>query len=225
MVTRRQVVDVGTTRVTLDLDTLARRHADGQSVLRMANELGVSRPVIVRRLTELDLPVRSGSEANLLRAGRMSAAERRANTAAANEARRTSGGREPRGVRTFTRRGVHTRPDEEGIARLRPDWPRQVAVGPYNLDFRCGPVAVEVHGAATDPSRRPELQRRTMHLLDAGWSVVYLWRDGPGREDVIAWAEATSRNVPEGGEYRVVRGDGEVVASGRGDLDELSVME
>ena len=98
----------------------------------------------------------------------------------------------------------------------------QVAVGPYNLDFVVfGDVAVEVHSAKYNPATHPRLADRLVKLLDAGWSVGYLWGVGhAGCDDLIGWAQSVRGNVAGRGQYRVVRGDGEVVPVGRDEIDE-----
>ncbi len=220
-------------RKPLNLDDLARRHASGQSVLQMSREIGVSRTPIIRQLTQMGLEIRTGSEANRLRMARLSASERRALATAANEARRSAAtapvvdwhARNYGTAQTRQRTLSAARPEEDELPRLADALgiriTRQVAVGPYNLDFRVGSVAVEVHAAAYHPLRLPRLAQRTENLLSAGWSVVYLWRWGlEGAHDVLTWAQQTSRDVPGGGQHRVVRGDGEIVPFSRSDLDE-----
>jgi very-short-patch-repair endonuclease len=225
------------TRKPIDLDDLACRHASGQSVLQMSREVGVSRPAIIRRLAKLGLEVRSGSEANRLRMARLSVAERRALAEAANEARRSTrlvptGQWHARNygiAQTRQRTLSPATPDEEKLLRLADTLgvqvTRQVAVGAYNLDFRIGSVAVEVHSAAYHPLRLPRLAQRAVNLLSAGWSVAYLWRWGDdGGQNILTWAQQTSRDVPLGGQYRVVRGDGEIVPFSRAELNERADM-
>jgi hypothetical protein len=205
----------------LDTDDLRRRHAEGQSVLQMARELGVQRRTIDIYLRRLGPEARSASEANRLRMARMTPEERRADAAAAHAARRTGGSRERdtftpgqiEKARVAERDLSYAQPDESLVAALYPQFRRQVAVGPYNLDFLVGNVAVEVHSSNTHPLYHPNLAHRTEQLLGAGFHVGYLWPYGErGCHDLIAWAQQVSLDVPLGGQYRVVRGHGEVAS-------------
>lgn len=224
-------------RKPVDLDDLHRRHASGQSVLQMSREVGLSRPSLIRRLQDLGLEIRGRSEANHLRLARLSPVDRRALTRAANESVRKPPGtsrdwhaRNYGTAQTRERTLSVIQPDERLFldlaksARVRIS--RQVAIGPYNLDFRIGPVAVEIHSAAHHPLRLPRLAERTVNLLSAGWHVGYLWGWGlAGAHDLLAWAQETSRDIPLGGQYRVVRGNGEIVTFSREELDQRSRMK
>ena len=210
----------------------------------MARELGVSRPLIVRRLRELDLPIRSSSEANRIMNSRLSPEERRRRASAAREA--TMARRQPP---TFSRsvdgKSVSTarvreagrsvvQPDEAEVAawldEAGVDYRPQVAIGPYNVDFLLfDSVAVEIHSAPHNPSVHPRLAQRSVELLDAGWSVGYLWfRPGSdnrlGGHDLVIWAEFLSRTIPDRGHYRVVRGNGENVTPSRADLHDRAAV-
>jgi len=235
-----------TPRKNVDTDHLRRLYDEGMSVMQMAPLLGVSRPIVASRLRELGLPVRSRSDANRLRMQRLSAQERRDLTLAANNAIRASR-RPPAAPRARTRDSeavarrrakavARTRaarlsvrsPDEVELARhlrdLGVDFTPQQVFGTYNIDIAVGNVAVEVHSAATDPRRRSSLAQRSMNLLDAGWSVVHVWR-AFGRNDaehLVALIDRL-RGLPTGrSEYWMIRSDGELCAVSRDQLAEFA---
>lgn len=106
----------------------------------------------------------------------------------------------------------------------------QLPVEGYNLDFGSFPLAVEVHTQSTHPlnARRPAY-RRLVKLTDLGWNVVFVWMGQAhedicraAAEDVVAFHERTHRDPSTPGQYRVIRGSGEFVAEGRGDLDKFT---
>ena len=50
----------------------------------------------------------------------------------------------------------------------------QKAIGPYNVDLAVGSVAVEVLGGEWH-GYKPRHRERTEQILDAGWSMVFVW--------------------------------------------------
>lgn len=102
---------------------------------------------------------------------------------------------------------------------------QQLACGPYNVDVAIGSVAVEVLGGAWHRSK-PHGQR-IRYLLDSGFDVLYIWSAFSYRvtsgtaEHVIAFMEETSRNPAGPRRYRVIRGNGHLVAEFQADRDEI----
>jgi very-short-patch-repair endonuclease len=103
----------------------------------------------------------------------------------------------------------------------------QQAVGPYNVDLGTFPIAVEVWGGAWHFSR--DHTERFHYLLDRGWAVVIVYTDkirsplGPGAADYIAALIEICRTAPPpAGQYWVIRGSGELSASGRLDDDDVA---
>lgn len=238
----REIEDIMSRRVNVDCDELARLHAEGTSVLAMARELGLSRDTVVRHLRRLGLPIRSRSEANRIRATRIGKEGRRALARGAHQARRSLAMRTPSDCPAQVEKAVYSRArirsvtysaaqshercivsaaEKAGIPLLG-----QVAIGPYNADFVAFTnVVVEVHVARYNPLLNPRIAKRTIDLISAGWHVVYLWgSDGIGCDDVVSWAQQVSRDVSGVGQYRVIRGDGEVVAISRDEMNERSLV-
>src|SRR5690606_11182891 len=178
-----QIEDVSMKRIALDLDDLRQRYEQGHSVLKMARDLNVSRPVIQRRLASLGLPIRNASEANRLRMANLTVQERRKLTSAANAARRTrikfegKARRPDRAQATVNSARSRTRLIGKGepelvdllIARGLPV-ECQVPVYGYNLDIAVWPVAVEVWWGEGYPLRHGRQARRMMDIADLGWS-------------------------------------------------------
>lgn len=217
-------------RVAVDLDDLTQRHAAGQSVKSMADHFRVSRPVIVRRLTELGLPIRGRSEAMFIRMAEATPEEREALAAAAHAASRRGLGPEFRTVSRPVAALATADQRERTLSVMQPDelliadamahaglaFRPQVAVGKYNLDFALGTVAVEVHSAAVNPARHPRLHGRTVELMERGWSVLYVWLtraypwDTNGAKELVSSLEILN-SLPSGiREQRVIRGSGKL---------------
>lgn len=203
----------------------------GTSELALSERHGVSRNVIARILRNAGVERRGGSEANRLRMARMTAKERKALAAPAHEAtrgmERTSEEKAKRAKtweHTKYKAGWGERMLQRMLAERGMDTVCQLACGPYNLDLGARPVAVEVHTATGHPFNRADLRERTDYLTDRGWTVVYVWAPRKSgiadavADQVVALFEVASGDPPARGEYRVFRGDGELVTEGRGHL-------
>lgn len=219
-------------------DEIAVRYIAGESEKALADAFGVSRSVIARRLRCAGVPRRDPTQANRLMMTARTPEENRRNVAAANAACR---GRihsvEEKMLRAQQRqeRRTHTSPDELALAAMLQergvDVIHQQAVGIYNIDIGAYPVAVEVYGghwhsSADHASRAPE---RFHYLLDSGWAVVIVWVDNrryplsvAAADYIAAFVQETRRNPALRGQYRVIRGDGEVVASDRFNVEDFS---
>jgi very-short-patch-repair endonuclease len=95
----------------------------------------------------------------------------------------------------------------------------QQAIGRYNVDLAVWPVAMEVLGGNWH-SRKPGHGKRTETILNQGWHLVLVWDIDPWpitpvtTEHVITLLKKTSRNPTMTREYRVIRGDGQLIARG-----------
>lgn len=72
----------------IDEQKLIELYNDGVSVLQMSHLLNVPRPTLNRRIIKLGLKVRTGTEANLIRFGKMTELERKSLTKKCNKERR-----------------------------------------------------------------------------------------------------------------------------------------
>lgn len=221
---RLEVVDKAMKRFSIDVPNLVRAYEGGETVLNLSRRLGVSRPVIVRRLHEAGIPIRGPKEAQTLRMARLSPDERQRITAAAHDAVR--GKRQTLEARINQaigreKGGKSGSPYEQLLAC----WLRergitatiQKAIGPYNADLAFDSVAVEVYGGGWHDAGRHAARARERfdYLFDAGWRVFIIRVEHRHRlmpavaDDLIAFAQTSGADPAGGREYRVVWGDGQ----------------
>jgi very-short-patch-repair endonuclease len=215
--------------------------ATGESVLTMSRRYGVSRGVVRRWLEEAGAEPRSSSDANRIRMAKLTADERRANTTAANTAIRRMPARPDDWQESIARGrerveyGGRTSPGTEYLSskltEREIDHVREKAIGRYNVDIAISSanVAVEVLGGNWHGSK-PIHARRTPYILNEGWHLLFIWDvkrcqvDAGALDYLITYLEFTSRNPTAGREYRVIRGDGKLIATGRSDDDEFPLV-
>lgn len=223
-------------RVTVPGDEIASRYLAGESELALSRAYGVSRLVIRKRLVDRSVAIRPPREANRLTVERMSPEEVMAKLAAAHAASkgRTATMRE-KSARALTYEGMgwdsgYVSDNERALAALignRVEIVPQKAVGPYNIDLAIGAVAVEVLGGSWHRYRKNH-RERSRYLFDAGWHLLFVWAVeecplGEGAANyVVAFTEQARRNPSAVREYRVIDGEGQEVARGRADGDELT---
>lgn len=218
-------------------------YESGESVYSIAKRLGVSRNVVDRWLYWAGVQKRGCSEAGRVRAAKMTPEERAAQAAAAHEAAK---GRvcteEERAMRARTvqlyaaigRKKMSSSEAtlyellvERGITPTR-----EKAIGRYNVDFAVNGTAIEVHGGGWHAVRQRRMREATRynHILDAGWSVIIIWDtsyvriDASGADKVVSLLEGVGSDPTSVGEYWVIRGDGKLMSSGCGQMDETSLI-
>lgn len=208
------------------LEGVLERYRRGDSVLALARRYGVSRGVIDRRLRAAGVEKRSASEQNTISAARQTKAERLTRAAAAHRAKRGRAPRESTLTRAAATRERRARVESEGERRMLLWLEKrfevvgiQTAVKRYNVDFTIPPLAVELLGGEWHARKRRHA-RRTKAILDAGWHLLFAW-DTPtypieraAADYAVAFAEEIGKNPAAVSEYRVIRGDGELVARG-----------
>lgn len=226
---KKRGIPARTRRAELPTEEIAAAYRNGESELALAEHFQVDRSAIRRVLTESGVEVRGRSAAQYTRLAKMTSEERSLLTEAAHEAARgrTVPAEElSERARMRERTMSHASP-REGIfgkyfTRRALEVTPQKAVGPYNVDFAIGPVAVEVLGGNWH-AYKPEHAQRTPYLLNAGWHVLFVWdlKKAPlcveAAEYVLAWAQQASGNPSAVRQYRVIRGDGQLAASGCAD--------
>ncbi|MCX5598449.1 hypothetical protein OOK29_09890 [Streptomyces phaeochromogenes] len=216
-------------RTDLPMKEIADAYRSGESELSIAERFQVDRNVIRRVLTESGADMRDRSAAQYNRLAKMTSEERSLLTEAAHDAVR---GRHVPAEELFARARMrestlsHASPREgifgKHLTGHTLEVTPQKAVGPYNVDFTVGPIAVEVLGGNWH-AYKPEHAQRTPYLLNAGWHVLFVWdlKKAPlcieAAEYVLAWAQQTSGNPAAVRQYRVIRGDGQLTASGCAD--------
>lgn len=229
-------------RITLDVDYIVNEYSAGRSVLDLASQLGVSRNVIDRRLKSRGITPRGGSEASFIRMSKLSAEERSALAANAHAAIKGT----KRSFETLVKcalakqasRSSMSEIEEKVCAHLRRfgvDPIPQLAVGPYNCDLACYPVAVEVFGGHWHFSGRhlARSKKRIRDFGDAGWHVLMIvinervpcYRFSDDTADYIAaYVQEARRNPSIEREYRVIDCRGKTLVAGRCNDDHISIV-
>lgn len=224
----------------LDVAAIVSRYLAGESELALSRAFGIDRNGIRRRLTDAGVAPRDCSAAMFVRMARSTPDERRQWAQASHDAIRGtkfSDARLANKALGIERIGHVTSKLEltmtewlrdRGVDRIVP----QKAIGPYNADIGAAPVAVEIyggnwHGSGHHAERSP---KRFRYILNQGWAVIVVWvnrnypLDGRAANYVAAYIEEARGDPSLVGEYRVIRGDGQLVAQGRDDLDKLTVI-
>lgn len=233
----RKPVVIPWNKKDIPVEDMVRMYNSGMSGNAISKHLGVSRTVIERRLDELGVVRRGQTEANRLMMAGRSREENIRNTLAANMATRGKPQPEER-MRKIAlgreRKLNHVGEDEFTLWALL--WDRciaftpQKAVGRYNIDIALKefPIAVEVFGGMWHAygSHARRFRHRLDYLLDRGWLPVIVWTDkanwpiGPGVVEYLASLIQVFRsNKPFVRQEHVIRGDGNICAIGKANLD------
>lgn len=208
----------------INADDCINEYFAGKSIKQLAVDNGVSRQVIYRIFRENAVPVRNRSEAMFTRMANTTFEERQRLAFAANEAKRglantpemlekraKAGKRfigkfEQEFIDAISSAGIPTVPQEPFMS--------------YNLDIGCGDIAVEIHTQTASPLT-PKYLTKLMNCVNSGKSMIYVWID-PRRdvllptcyENVIAIIQEFYSNPPVRSKYWVIRGTGELYATG-----------
>lgn len=212
--------------LALPTDAIVKAYLAGASEYALSRQYGVSRNVIAKRLLESGIARRDSSDAGKVRASQMTEGERKDQTRAANRASR--GRRQPeieklRRALTIERVGRPSSAGESSLLNMMRKLGEvpvcERAIGKYNVDLAMLPVAVEVLGGGWH-SIKARHRERTPDILDAGWHLVMVW-DFEGRsalgqgaaEYLVAFLDEVRRNPPATCQYRVIAGNGELLAA------------
>lgn len=227
----------GCNRIELPVAEIVELYNSGLHANELGRMFGVNRIVIERRLNEAGVQRRSPAEANRIMMAGRTREENIRNTLAANVAMRGK----PQPIERQHKIAMgrerllnHIGNDEFILWELL--WDRcvpftpQKAVGQYNVDVAINefPIAVEVFGgmwhAYGNHARR--FRHRFDYLLDRGWLPVIVWTDkanwpiGPGVVEYLAsLIQVFRRNEPLVRQEHVIRGDGNICAIGKANLD------
>jgi len=222
-------------RRSVNVGALISAYGHGASVAELARRFEVSRHLVVERLADNGIVPRSRSESSTIRWSQMGEGQRKAQGAGAHEAVRGRGRLErERRFRALTREWKYrqNRPERALTAALHAlglaPHPER-AVGRYNVDIAVPPVAVEIFGGRfhSAPHHTRRLRERLEYLFDQGWALYIVWdlAEAPLApaqiaQDVAAYVQVCRSEPPGGRRYRVVRGDGQLVAEGRDEGDD-----
>lgn len=216
-------------RTIVDADDIVRKYNSGRSVKSLANEFGVSRNVILHRLHAAGIQQRNRSESMYLRMAQTSPEERKRLASAANEAKRgRSNSSEMLHKRAVAEQRRIGKFESQFALFLKlagiPVIPQQPFMS-YNLDIGCGNVAVEIHTQSANPLTSKFIGK-LMKCVNAGMNMIYVWI--PPRKMmvsnecytyVVSLVESIRSNPPARSKYWVVKGTGELYASGSFDCD------
>lgn len=207
-------------RVNLPIENIAAMYQDGKSENAIANELGVSRGTVRKRLLRVGITPRTQSEAEELKWAQMSNEARANQVKAAHKASRgviksidtrraiartrerikyahLVGMGEIELLEFLTNRGIHA--------------VHQMAVDSYNIDIAVGNIAVEL---TRDRGRytmfNPKEIKRAEYLLESGYHVMAVEFDSVGTiiecaDNLIRFIDEMSRLETTAREYWVVR--------------------
>ena len=218
-------------------------YVGGTSELAISNALNVGRSVIRRVLLEHGIEPRDRSAAGLVRASKMSHAERLAQSAAAHEAMRGSKraraeiAARARTIQRLANSGEKSPSPSEGrmlgwLDERAIEYTRECAVGTHNIDILVGCLAVEIFGGNWHgtPSRRTRDVRTFNQITDANLSLLVVWdscflpMQTICADQVISYANIAS-TLPAGtSKYWVIRGDGKLTSCGSGYIDDSALI-
>ena len=208
----------------INVDNCINEYLGGKSIKQLAVDNGVSRQVFYRILRENGIPIRNRSESMYTRMAQTSLEERKRLAFAANEAKRgfantpemlekraKSGKRfigkfEQEFIDAISSAGIPTVPQEPFMS--------------YNLDIGCGDIAVEIHTQTASPLS-PHFLPKLMNCVNAGKSMLYVWINPTKNillpecyKNVISIIQQFRSNPPVRSKYWVIRGTGELYATG-----------
>lgn len=215
---------MGTPRTKVNADDIIREYNSGKSVKALANQFGVSRGVIVQRLHSAGIQQRNRSESMYLRMSQTAPDERKRLAKAANEAKRgLANSPEMLRKRALAQKRFIGMFEQEFIEAIEkagiPTTPQEPFLS-YNLDIGCGNIAVEIHTQTASPLS-PRFIKKLVDCVNAGKSMIYVWINPKRKillpacyDEVISILQSFRLNPPVDSQYWVVRGTGEVYASG-----------
>jgi very-short-patch-repair endonuclease len=195
-------------------------YRDGLSAETIASELGCATGTIKNRLHRAAVPMRSG----MARVERAHAASRGSKRTVEQLARRAKATQDRLGNQSATERALLA-----WLRARRLEVVPQLAVGVYNVDLAAHPIAVEVLGGNWHFAR--DHRKRLRYLADYGWCPLLLWvdkRQSPldigAADQIVALTQIARRNPPAHGQYWVVRGSGEIAATGSVYADDFALV-
>jgi very-short-patch-repair endonuclease len=106
----------------------------------------------------------------------------------------------------------------------------QLAIDKYNVDLATDRLAIEVLGGLWHSSK-PNHIKRLRYILNQGWNVVYIWaikNRSPlseiAADYIVAFLNELRGDPSLRGQYRVLRGDGQELARGCAQDDNIAIV-
>ena len=220
---------MGTPRNLVDTNNVISEYFAGKSVKQLSADHGCSRQVIYRVLRDANITPRNRSEAMYLRMSQTSPEERKCLAKAANIAKRgLPNSEEMLRKRALAQNHFIGIGEAQFAMFLRFSNIPVVLQEPflsYNLDIGCGNVAVEIHTQTASPLTA-RFSKKLMKCLKAGKNMIYVWIDPRSMridnicyQKVVSLVQEVRSNPPSRCQYWVIRGTGELYASGSFDGD------
>ena len=216
-------------RANFDTNHMIEEYLSGKSIKQLAFEHGFSRQVVYRVLRQNNIHIRGRSESMFVRMANMTEEERKANALAANIAKRGRANsqdmlsKRAKAGKRFIGKFEKEFCDAISSAGI-PIFPQEPFLS-YNLDIGCGDIAVEIH-RHTDSPVAPRHVHKLMKCVESGKSMLYVWINPTKNivtpecyENVVSIVQQFRRNPPSGSKYWVIRGTGEIYATGSFDGD------
>lgn len=169
-------------RKQLPVEQIITKYLSGCSVLSLSKEYSVSRNVITQRLAENGIQLRTGSEANFIRMGKLSKEERKQLTQKANIAC-TGKPKSEHDLEKIMRsryiRQTHIGFGEDivydRLINLGYDVKRQFPIQRYSIDlFVNGAIVVEISGCGVGAVHSEHNRTKIKRLLKCGYTVIYV---------------------------------------------------
>ena len=216
-------------RANFDTNHMIEEYLSGKSIKQLALEHGFSRQVVYRVLRQNNIHIRGRSESMYVRMAQTPPEERKRLALAANEAKRgLANTPEMLHKRALAHKRFIGEFEQEFIDALSnagiPVIPQEPFLS-YNFDIGCGDIAVEIHTQTASPLS-PRFIKKLMDCVKAGKSMLYVWINpqhvvltGDCYKNVISIVQEFRRNPPARSKYWVIRGTGELYASGSFDSD------
>ena len=215
----------------------------GMSVNAISKSAGLQRNTINRILEINGISPRSQSEAEKLKWSQMSMNQKRKQTIKARKAIAKKGFDHLSGPETIKKAAETRAINKKFIGageteflkwikeRKYPAIP-QAGIHSYNIDILIGDLAVEIHNCTTAPHLMKSARKKIEYLLNAGINVLYIKIKTKKGIDIqkitsdyaITFFEEIRSNPTFIPQYRMIRGNGEFMASGCLKNNHLSVI-
>ena len=173
---RLEIINVPRKIRPLDANELRRRHESGESIKTLSTELSVSRGAVSKRILDAGGIIRSQREATNLAVSQHSPEWRMARVQGAHQGRRDKRSsfaeKCKRAQRRATAIGFGERELIEALRTRGHEVEGQWPCGPYNIDIRFGPIAVELGTSTWNLGSSAFFAQRIEYLRNHGLSTV-----------------------------------------------------
>lgn len=228
-----------------NLDNLIERYRNGESILAISQDIGISRDIIRFRFIEHGVKLRSRSELTSMQMRNLSAESRRKQTKSANKAargRKHSIGEKRKRAATnealgFNRIGCvspHEMQLHKMLKKRDIETIPQMAIEQYNIDLgiREPAVAIECFRGGVDPNHTGGLDtkqikrytRRIHNLINYyRFICVFGIPTSEGVDTIVSIVDLIRRNHPPSRAYWVIAGNGQLLPARKSYLNSRTI--